>query len=225
MEHLYHGTGYINHDAIITNGIKPRGQGNSNWHNLPSNSTMVYLCQSNPFYYGTNAGDSKQVVVYEIDRNVLDPTRFYPDEDFLIQTKEIEKSVARYNLDVYQDLWESSLISMGTCAYQGIIPPSAISRYCVVDFDTRRTLSLNLSDGMNYQNYMYRRDELHKDIEWYFNDEDFLSSYYEAEVLLNNGNDDNRELDPLDSIFEKQLKLWEKESKDRKGITVENVNI
>jgi hypothetical protein len=40
----------------------------------------------------------------------------------------------------YEEHWLASLYLFGTMAYQGVIPPSAITRYCVLDVNTRKDL-------------------------------------------------------------------------------------
>src|SRR3990172_3590894 len=111
---LYHGTKYKFLDIILKYGLAPRTDKKSNFEDLPSHPEMVYLSTAYPWYYAvlTEEGLGKGVV-FEIDLDILDPSKLYPDEDFIVQTlneqnkeQEIEHSDIRENLLLYQAYWQ-----------------------------------------------------------------------------------------------------------------------
>ncbi len=46
---LYHGTSAKYLEAILTNGVRPKGNGSGNWERFPSRQDTVYLTDSYAF--------------------------------------------------------------------------------------------------------------------------------------------------------------------------------
>jgi hypothetical protein len=109
------------------------------WQRLSSHPEMVYLTDTYPFFF-TNTGGTPWGVVFEIDADILEPIKFYPDEDYLVQTaheigltpidgqNDNEAAIAR--LTEFREIWQEGLTRLGTCCYRGIVPKTAIRRYC-----------------------------------------------------------------------------------------------
>jgi hypothetical protein len=144
---LYHGTSESRARRIMLEGIKPRGKcGETNWkHTLESNPKAVYLTDAYPLYFAaqsTNAGERWAVI--EVETDLLDDSRLHPDEDVLEQafrkSDELPRSWSMYQRGrwyrkqaIRNPNWEARLKDMGTCAYYGTIPPTAITRVVMVD--------------------------------------------------------------------------------------------
>ena len=156
---LYHGTHLVNLDSILRVGLRPRGHEPSRWTRYESRPDMVYLTVAYGFYFADEGdeayegGDAVKLVI-EVDGNLLNPDMLYPDEDYLAQVSVQKDNAAsiddchfaiRDNLESYRLIngkpaWLESIATFGTCAYQGTIPPSAITRYCIFDFRNRPIL-------------------------------------------------------------------------------------
>lgn len=146
--HLYHGTSAQHLDAILREGLKPRGRAKGNWkHTIESNPKAVYLTDAYPFHFAEQAAKGEPLVVFEIDTDELMPWLFAPDEDFLEQITREQKNWVHVKGDFitrtrwfrkralkeFQEYWKLSLKGMGTCTYYGPIPARSITRYAVVD--------------------------------------------------------------------------------------------
>lgn len=166
---LYHGTTNHFHSQVLRHGLKPRSKRSSNWKKNPSRSDMVYLTTTYPFYFATMSRDEKIGVVYEIDTRHLDEDKLHPDEDFIthLANKRREKPLTEAQnrhvcktLDVFQDMWRKSLMMLGNCAYQGRIPPKAITRYCLFDSAARPELTAYCMDAViSMMNFQFEGDK------------------------------------------------------------------
>lgn len=156
---LYHGTSSRHKNAILGNGIVPRGRKKGNFsHSIPSSRHHVYLTNAYPIHFATNAlrtGDmfGDDLLIIEIDTELLNPWRLHPDEDCLEQaTRDMlldgcppyakfnaQKSMHdrtrffRRNLPRFQEKWMDSIVGLGTCCHEGVVPKSAITRYAQID--------------------------------------------------------------------------------------------
>jgi hypothetical protein len=176
---LYHGTAGRFLPKILKDGLTPRGKRRGHWqHTVMSNSEAVYLTDAYAPYFSINCATKKDTTaaIIEIDTDRLDPWQFVPDEDVLEQTSRPRRGVAvddlpldwsmeqrtawyRDNLYEYADkqTWKKSLDAMGTCAYMGDIPVSAITRVLTFNMLDKRLSSLLLTFAnpsitlMNYQ--------------------------------------------------------------------------
>ena len=150
---LYHGTSVQAAKKALENGLQPRAdsQVDSHWETHPSSPDHVYLTVAYAPYFGLNAaGDDDSFAVLEIDTELIDEWSLVPDEDWLEQVSHHQELPEdwdipedddvvgrtkwfRERLHLFQHLWESSLEGLGNCAYEGIIPPHAITRAVFVD--------------------------------------------------------------------------------------------
>ena len=211
---LYHGTSASSLKSALKNGLRPRNNRDSNWENNPSHPDMVYLSTAYPFYFGCLSRSSKRLVVFEIDGDVLDKNCFYPDEDFITELlhrhegRELrpeEKGEVRVMIRKYQDQWRNSLRFLGNCAYRGIIPPSAITRYCLFTPAARPHITAELIDPcISIMNFEVQGGYFKKVVAWMFGDRTLLPMVSESETA-------------------EERKMWLEQSKDRTGIEVVDI--
>ena len=162
---LYHGTSTKYLDDILSKGITPRHNKDSNWSDNPSHPLMVYLSDAYPVYFAQQSveveGDDEPVVLEVI----VDTKRLYPDEDYLEQFTRIdpawrntvEATSMEYrtewfkdNLTDYKEHYVGSLYGLGNCCHKGLIKPKNIIRYSILDHNK----ILNYSDPtITLQNY------------------------------------------------------------------------
>ena len=216
---LYHGTSLRFKSSILQCGIKPRGDGGSNWDMHPSKSDLVYLTVAYPFYFAIcTAKDDESLVVFEIDSEKLDESLFLPDEDFISQTiahqtnqplEEVHSEVVEC-LENWQDCWKKSLEGLGNCAYQGIIPCEAITRYCVFDGKEHYSLRMMMADpSISIFNYFFVGKRKYVPlVEWMFGDREQIPNEFEGLGL------------EINAMMQDQINYWQEESKNRQGITV-----
>ncbi len=162
---LYHGTSTKYLDDILSKGITPRHDKDSNWSDNPSHPLMVYLSDAYPVYFAQQSveveGDDEPVVLEVI----VDTKRLYPDEDYLEQFTRIDPSWRntveatsmeyrtewfKDNLTDYKEHYVGSLYGLGNCCHKGLIKPKNIVRYSILDHNQ----ILNYSDPtITLQNY------------------------------------------------------------------------
>tara|TARA_R110001632_G_scaffold153232_1_gene271049 strand:+ start:2237 stop:2926 length:690 start_codon:yes stop_codon:yes gene_type:complete len=151
---LYHGTSTKYLDDILSKGITPRHNKDSNWSDNPSHPLMVYLSDAYPVYFAQQSveveGDDEPVVLEVI----VDTKRLYPDEDYLEQFTridpkwvEVEEQFGynmsmedrtkwfKTNLTDYKEHYVGSLFGLGNCCHKGLIKPKNIVRYSILDYD------------------------------------------------------------------------------------------
>jgi hypothetical protein len=238
---LYHGTTTTYLKKILRGGLKPRGDGESQWAKYPSRSDMVYLTVAYPFYFALNAArGSGKPVVFEIDANCLDQDRFYPDEDCVCQVLKTENSKVRpaqvrRDLEKYQGHWMGSLRALGNCCYKGKIPRTAITRYCMVDQEQCPDLmALADSPAITVDNYLCMGKQHTGLVEWMFGDRRLLPGAKQPNIVLPQWFDPRnppksrrrQEWEMLRNGFERAKEanaFWRKQSKDRTGIQVVTV--
>src|SRR5208282_4351454 len=109
---LYHGCSAKDLRSIMTNGLCPRQDKQSNWERNPSRPDMVYLTVAYPFWYALCHDGLAGVI--EIEARGLDRNRFFPDEDFLTyafamrdgaQVAPQRQEDIRVMLHTYGDYW------------------------------------------------------------------------------------------------------------------------
>ena len=176
MKTLYHGTTTKNLDDILTNGLKPRHDKESNWQEFPSRKDMIYLTDSYAPHFALCA--------YDVAKGKFDPVvievnvkldRLYPDEDYLEQKTRIdpawkdsvEKTTIqertkffRDELLNYKNFAEDSIKFLGNACYKGVIKPNNIKRYTVLDAE----LIINYSDPTITLENKYYCGDSYKDI-------------------------------------------------------------
>lgn len=155
---LYHGTSSRHLDAILKDGIRPRGRRQGNWkHTVTSNHKAVYLTDAYSIYFAQCALEGKEdLAIIEIDATLLDPSLLAPDEDFLEQASRADPNIIVFGLSTtkrnswfrkrihkhYAHLWQKSLERLGVCAYLGTIEPVCMTRVAILPFGHRvRVLS------------------------------------------------------------------------------------
>lgn len=180
---LYHGTGEAAAKIILRHGLAPRGTKKSKW-TMASGKDRVYLTTAYPMYFSANtARDGERWAVLEIDTDKLDSTHLVPDEDFLEQATRNHPGIVparlktmvqrtawfRDNIDRFQHMWEASLTYLGTCAYQGTIPPSAIRRVAYFAPESNRFIALRALDPtISLLNYKIVGSTYRALVQWLF---------------------------------------------------------
>lgn len=179
---LYHGTSESRARKIMVEGLKPRGKsGKTNWkHSIESNPKAVYLTDAYPLYFAVQASNKgERWAVIEVETDLLDESRLHPDEDVLEQAgrnyDELPKSwnmIKRtrwYRMRAWENPnWEKSLKFMGTCGYDGTIPPEAITRVVFVDpekLDGGFSLSL-IDCSISLMNYKFCGEKYRNVTQW-----------------------------------------------------------
>ena len=188
----YHGTAERFLPKILAKGLKPRGKKKSQW-DVPSRPDMVYMSIGYPFYYALQASEEdERLLVLEIDLDCLEEPKLYPDEDFIAQAISRQEglplmevhNVVLEILEDYQHSWEKSLDGLGNCCYKGMIPPSAITRYCLFDTSVQPELTLWMSDpSISILNFMFCKDKYVGLVEWAFGFRDLLPGDVGMELI------------------------------------------
>lgn len=171
---LYHGTKASVARKALTEGLRPRSETGlpSHWeeNKAPSNPDAIYLTVAYAGYFAHAADeDGEGWGIVEVDTDRLDASLFVPDEDFLEQATRnqevpsddpfwrdlaeatsMEERTAWYreNITLFAHLWGNSLEGLGNCAYQGSIPPEAITRVTVYDPKSNPTMTLAALDPL-----------------------------------------------------------------------------
>jgi hypothetical protein len=224
---LYHGCAAKDLPSILSNGLCPRGDKQSNWSNNPSRADMVYLTVAYPFYFALGREGLGGVV--EIDSKNLDRGKFFPDEDFLTNAfamrdgkalEPAQQEEIRGTLHCYGDHWKDSIRFQGNCCFQGSISPKHITRYCIFAPNARPELAEEMNDPcINLANYSTRGRAYRQLVAWMFGDRRLLPMVTDAREeieLLQRSTMDAEYLDNAKTL----LAFWKKESRDRTGIEV-----
>lgn len=232
---LCHGTTGDKLETILKEGIKPRKMtGKSNWEKFPSKDSMVYLTTAYPFYFSMSAipegEDSHDLAVIEVDREKLDKKKFYPDEDFIAQVvasatqqplEAIHKNIVK-NLHEFRHMWKRSLAAMGTMAYRGHIPPEAIKRCARIDTKKRGALRFAMDPCISLINYQLMGAGYERFTLWLLGYDEELPILVDArknvEQYMQMKNESG--VDGFLPMFEKSLKVWTEEAKNRDGIEI-----
>lgn len=164
---LYHGTNETLAKKILVEGLRPRGKnGNSNWtHSIESNPNAVYLTDAYAMHFcfqSTDPDNPERWAIFEVDTDLLKPYLLRPDEDVLEQAGRKHD-----NLPVHWDMkrrtrhyrklaemdpryigkWTTSLEAMGTCAYYGNIPTSAITQVSYFDPEKNPAMAMHCAQA------------------------------------------------------------------------------
>jgi hypothetical protein len=225
---LYHGCAAKDLPSIMTNGLCPRGDKQSNWTKNPSHADMVYLTVAYPFYFALCHEGLAGVV--EIEARGLDRKRFYPDEDFLTNAIAMHEGQAldpyrqedvREMLHFHGDYWKESVRLQGNCCYQGTISPQYVTRYCIFDPKARPELAEELSGDpcINLANYSSKGKSYRQLVAWMFGDRKVLPLVADGKEMIDILRHSDLDMEYLANA-RKLLALWKNESRDRTGIDV-----
>lgn len=150
MTPIYHGTSSKHQKAILQKGITPRGRRKGNWKHaegMDSISSHVYLTTLYAPYFAfcaSGEGNHDLPMIVEVDLDELDADRLYPDEDFIVQcANDVPQGLdmpgraayARDNIAGYQHSWELSMEHLGNISFRGTVPPRAVKRLSIIDWD------------------------------------------------------------------------------------------
>lgn len=233
---IYHGTNTKFLSKILKKGISPRGYtGKTNWENAPSHPEMVYLSSAYPFYFSYFSKSERKynAVVFEIDFEKLNKELLYPDEDFIYHVlrnkknglinREITLEEIRENLFAYKDNWKLSLDNMGNLCYRGIIYPSMITRYCVVDFSKNSVMAMRVLDpSISPLNFRLCGNDYQDMVKWFFGDIDYLPDVQQNRLFLDS--DQEHLGEDMKKMYKQKIDFWKKISENRKGIEVFSLN-
>lgn len=186
---LAHGTVARALPTIAKEGLKPRGRSKrNNWgHTVGSNPNAIYLTSAYAFYFAYSAGDGKPCAVIEVKRDQLDESKLHADEDSLEQVMRhrpedeplrlrgwgMKRRTMYYRSRAHMYSADDSLASLGTCAYRGNIPPTALGRVVVVEFETqlRLILQYGLDPTISILGFKIMGSKYEQAQRWLFGDE------------------------------------------------------
>lgn len=133
---LYHGTGSKHLASIKKHGLRGRKPGSvGNFPKIPSGLGRVYLSDTFALWYAMDG--MPRSVMLEIDTSQLDPSCWYPDEDWIsaasttgaeeVSDRRARTLRARECAMQHPELAGESLAAHGTVAYAATIPAQAIT--------------------------------------------------------------------------------------------------
>jgi len=134
---VYHGTAASHYDSIIESGIFPRENEAGCWDKNASVPEHVYLTDCYAGYFAYNAAsllEEDVLMVVEVDLSLLDESRLFPDEDFIVYAaKDVPEGVDKHewvkgHIHDYQEFWKESLSFLGNVAHRGTVPIDAVTR-------------------------------------------------------------------------------------------------
>jgi hypothetical protein len=185
---LYHGTTKAVAQKALIEGLKPRGKREGNWkHTVDSRRDAVYLTDIYGLYFAYCASkeDSNDTLaVIQVDTQKLNQNLFMPDEDFLEQasrgrtgkgfapSRKSMKERTKYYRKIAEhnrDLWHKSVENLGTCSYQGTIPPEAITKIAYVDTGKQKDIVFSAGDAsISLMNHRFCSNKYKATTEWLF---------------------------------------------------------
>lgn len=188
---LYHGTTSLSAARALKQGILPRsklGQDfKGNWeHTILSHPDRVYLTDVYAFYFAMTACKNKgdRPAVIEIDTDLIDDTLLVADEDALAQVFKKDNVSLIESTEYYRDEetctdWQASMAMMGTCAFYGAIPSSAITRICIINPEIqKRSLWTAMDASISILNYTFCKAKYKNLTGWFFGDEKLSEEKY-----------------------------------------------
>jgi hypothetical protein len=187
---LYHGTTEVAARSALTRGLLPRAVSKtSNWRRtVQSNAKAVYLTNVYAVYFAVQAANelravNKRLAIIEVDTDCLDQAKLVPDEDVLERAMRgkdglpgswtIYKRVRYYRSRIkhYAGKFVSSLDTMGTCAYLGVIKPEAFCRIAYIDYKAATVpIWLGADAAVSPQNYKLVGAQHRAVTNWIFNE-------------------------------------------------------
>lgn len=216
---LCHGTSSRALDRILREGLKPRGRRGGNWKEYPSHPSMVYLTDAfAPYFAGAATRGKDQPLILETELERLDETCLFPDEDLIGQALARNEKwplpkAQRYairHLERWQDKWELGMKHMGTVGHLGTIPPSAFTRYALLDTKVRPQLGMLMDpSGVSPIIYQHMGEQYRATQRWLFDGGELPQL-----ALYRQMRDAN--MPHADRLVEE----WERHSADRTGIII-----
>lgn len=185
---LYHGTNLSALDAILANGIKPRGRDGrrNNWkHTVGSNASCVYLSNCYAFYFAySSTKDGEPLVVLEVATRSLLPA-LCADEDALEQSGRgrdrlpsdwsMKRRTIYYRKRAHLYDPAGSIALLGTCGHIGTVPASAITRVAIIAPQDGIRLILQAHDpSITIINHSFMGEQHARFHRWLFGDEEHL---------------------------------------------------
>jgi len=169
---LYHGTSEPIARLILEQGLRPRSLTGvpGNWtHTVDSSPDCVYFSVAYaPYFAAIASNEDERWAIVEVETDRLEPSLMRPDEDFLEQATRGEglkllpsdiqrclrklKTVKdrtlwfRENLCLFAPSWSQSIEGLGNAAYEGVVPPSAITRVAFFDQDSNPMIAMDACD-------------------------------------------------------------------------------
>lgn len=180
---LYHGTRAEHQARILAHDLVPRNQsGVSQWtHTAESRPDAVYLTSAYPLHFAVNAQGDGDLLIIEVDTSMLNPTLLVADEDALAQSirdpaterMTLLQKTLYYRERSHHYSAEDSLALLGTCAYLGPVPASALRRSARIRLENVGTLIVGGFDPVvSPVNFSIFGDEYRESIKWLFGDTD-----------------------------------------------------
>ena len=188
MRLIYHGTSESTARRALKLGILPRAASRrgGNWkHTVSSNPSMVYLTDAYAGYFAllsTNIKRERPAII-ELDLDVLDQSRLYPDEDFIEQAlrkrmlgesndiKKRNRYVIRH-IEDFRENWKLSLEKLGNVCFKGTIPARAITK--VVLFEPKKNPAMaadSLNPTITLANYKFCGERYRAITRWFMGED------------------------------------------------------
>jgi hypothetical protein len=192
----------------------------------------VYLTIAYPFYFADHVWvEGERLAVVEVDVRDLVERQFLPDEDFVAQLDSRQRrtpmskerhAYIRKNLWKWHPLWLNSLNGLGNVCYQGTVPPTAITRVCLVDPKARPLVVADtLEPTISMMNYVLMGDYYRGLVQWWFGDRpDWPVTRQDAMLEVELEKNPNSE---LSALADRRRKYREEEQVNRAGIEVRQI--
>ena len=168
-----HGTTERHLDAIMRGGLRPRKNRPSLWTDHPSVAQNVYLTSAYALYFARFAAQNDEAgLLIEVDPKRLKTVNMFPDEDAVAQvirgdvtdprfkdvslgdaTEDVRSNLRRYRAEGYSASW--SMVALGTCSHEGLIPVQAIKRIVRVATVTGKDIIAVSDPTITVMNYRF----------------------------------------------------------------------
>ena len=198
---LYHGTTERIGRLALKEGLRPRKlTGKSNWKNfVESHPSLVYLTKAYAPYYALQVVRGKKLAIVEIETNSLDVFKMRPDEDFIEQVTRQDKQnktaiegktiserteYVRNHLDEFSGFWRTSVEHLGNCAYEGVVPKTAITRVAVVDISKCQAMCAEaLEPIISIMNYRICGPQLRMLTQWFMGETVTVEEWFKTQSV------------------------------------------
>jgi hypothetical protein len=188
MRAIYHGTSESTARQALKRGILPRtsSRKGGNWkHTVSSNPSMVYLTDAYAAYFALSSTNIRRErpALIELDLDLLDQSRLYPDEDFIEQAlrgrklgesndiKKRNRHIIRH-IEDYRENWKLSLEKLGNLCFKGTVPARAITK--VVLFEPKKNPAMaadSLNPTITLANYKFCGERYRAITRWFMGED------------------------------------------------------